>query len=298
MSAIIDFFKEHYFWILFFLISLIAILIYSKLDLSSKARLKKLFSGKVLVAIIFILGWILWAKEGQINEIKDAHRWMPIIGLALIAGYNFVGGLRYESQQLHCANGLHFSYAKPPIRVNGFLIFAGDSFCAGSFEWRYAKRIIVLREETVQFTDEGAVTIARPAPTNTWAYDLEAEVKERIENDKYLKGRNKIVYYGWFDDLEIIDYSIEKLAELEELDKDDSTVYAKLKKEFGVDNPKISKLYWLYRNQCKATNKQTEQYDATIEAVEKGVEHHKRVKDAYIEKQDKSQQLDTGGEEY
>lgn len=296
MAVIIDFIRQNLFWILFVLGVGILLYVFTKLEHSTKLSIKKFFSGKVLTATVIVVLWFIWYKRGGSMVVQNANFWMPMIALTLVAGYNFIGGLKYETQHIVCGNGFHGSYSKPPRNINGFLIFAIDSFNAGGLSWDYAGRILVLREETVEFCDEGAVSIARPTPCNTWAYDLEPEVKEFIENNKFLKGRSKQVFYGWFDNLEKVDFEFEKLGELEH--EKNKGMFAMLKKELGVDNPKVSKLFWLYKNQCKALNKQTEQYDATVEAVEKGVEHHKRIKDAYVEKQTKPNDMQTGHEEY
>jgi len=282
-----------YWWV--FLIILIGILlyIYSKLDAYTKIKLKKIFNKKTILIIVFFGGWYLWYKYGETMTIANANHWMPIFLLLVLAGYNYIGNLKYNTQQIVCVNGFHGCYSKPPRRKNGFLIFAIDSFNYGGLSWDYAGRVLVVREETVELCDEGAVCLA--SPTFASKYELDPEVEYFIDNDKFLKGGNKSVYYGWFDDLNRIDYDFEQL---EILKKEGSEIYGLLKKELGVDNPKVSTLYWVYRNVCKAVNKQTEYYDSTVEAVEKGVEHHKRVKDAYVERDDRTQQKMEGHEEY
>lgn len=295
MAVIIDFFKENIFWFLFAIVTTAIIFIYTRLDTSAKLSIKKFFSPKMTTAFIIAIIWLIWSRNGGVTTIKVANLWIPIISLVIMVGYNFIGGLRYESQQIICANGVHGSYSRPPYRVNGFFIYALDSFNAGGLSWDFAGRILVLREETVQFMDEGSVSISRPTVCNTWAYDLEPELKEFVENNKFLKGRNKPVFYGWFDDLEQIDWNFEHLNNLS---KDDGDAFELIKKEFSISNPKISTLFWSYKSLCKAINKQTEHYDATIESVEKGVEHNKRVKDAYIEKGGGVNEMQTGHEEY
>jgi len=294
---IMDFIRNNYLYMLIALAGGILIYAYIKADASTKRKIKKIFSGKVLFAVIFGGLWWIWYKTGDSVTISDANRWMPVILLVVVAGYNFFGLLRYQSQQIVCANGFHGSYSKPPRRINGFLIFAIDSFNAGGLSWDYAGRILVLREETTELCDEGAVSIARPTILNTGSYELDPEVSVFINNDRFFKGR-KDVYYGWFDDLETLDYTYEQLAKLDGLKGEDKQIYELLKKEFGVSNPKISTLYWLYKNQCKSVNKQTEQYDSTVEAVEKGVEHNKRVKDAYVGKADYPSKMEGHEENY
>ena len=183
MAMIIDFFKEHLFWIIFFIAGAFLFFIYSRLDQATKNTIKKFFSGKTLTFTILIIVWIIWHNTGDVMTIKNSTFFMPLLSLAIIAGINFIGGLRYETPQIICANGFHGSYSKPPARINGFLLFAIDSFNAGGLSWDYASRILVLREETVEFCDQGAISIAKPTPCNTWAYDLEPEIKEYIENN-------------------------------------------------------------------------------------------------------------------
>lgn len=298
MSLIIDFFREHLFWIIFILASVLLIYIYTILDSSTKLKIRRFFSGKTLVMMVFALVWFVWHNNTKIIELKESTFTMSVIGLLILVGYNFIGGLKYESQQIQCANGFHGSYSRPPKEIKGFLIYAIDSFNAGGLSWDYAGRILVLRKETVQFCDEGSVSCARPTPCNTKLFDLEPDVKEYIDNNKFLKGKNKQVFYGWFDDLEQIDFDYEYLSKLNKLDSEEADIFAKLKKEFSVENPKVSTLFWAYKNLCKATNKQTEWYDATVETTEKGVEHQKRVKDAYVEKGLRPNEMQTGGEEY
>jgi hypothetical protein len=279
MDSVINFVSEY--WYIFIVAGIIILLyFYSKASLYTKSRIKKVFSGKTLFVLVVIIIWYIWYRMGSIESVNVANRWMPILLLLFLAGYNYIGVLRYETQQVLCYN-FHGCYSKPPVLINGFLIFAIDSFNSGGISWDYAQRILVLREETTQLLDRGAISIARPKFCSI--YELPDDVKSVIENDKYLKSGKKQVYYGWFNDLEEEDWKLSDLKKLAEEKNDPKHIYNMLKKELEVDNPKVSTLYWLYRNECKARGKQTEQYDATVESVEKHVEHTKRVKDAYVD---------------
>jgi hypothetical protein len=297
MAIVIDFLKDNLFWIFFILIAIVLLFIYSKLSYSSKLKIKNILSGKALTIFLLLLVWVVWHNRGGMTTMKSSSFYMPMIFLFLGLVMNYVGGLKYQTQQIQCANGFHGSFSKPPARVNGFLIFAIDSFNAGGISYDFASRILVLREETTEFCDAGAISIARPRQCNTWSYDLEPEIKEFIENNKYLKGRNKPVFYGYFDDIKKVDYDFQQLKELDDQDKS-KEIFMKIKKEFGVENPKVSTLFWSYKNLCKALNKITEQFDSTIDNVEKGVEHGRRIRNSYVDSPPQTHDVKSGGEDY
>lgn len=279
-ESLADLMRE-FWWFFAILVGSILTWIYvKKFSPSTKAKLKEVFTKKRLFLMAYFGIWYLWYKSGGNTTIQNSTWWMPILGLIFLAGNNFIGQLRYETQQIVCANGFHGSYSEPPLNVNGFIIFAIDTFNCYGLSWNFAKRILILREETVALCDRGAVSIARP--DYIYDYELDPDVRNFISNDKFFKGRGKKIYYGWFNSLDRIDYKFEQLSKLEKSKKtEEGEVYELLKKEFGIKNPKISKLYWLYRNECKASNKQTEQYDATVIGIEKQAEHTRRIKTAY-----------------
>ena len=295
IDSFFNFFKDY--WYVF--VGLMAIFLFwfytKKVDITTKNSLKKVFSKKILIVISFIGVWYIWYKTGGSIDIAQANWWMPFIGLIILACANFVGVLRYQSQQIICANGFHGSYCDPPTCINGFLIFAIDSFNAGGLSWKYAGRILILREETTEFCDTGAISIAKP--DYSYDYELDPDVKNFINNDAHFKGKGKKMFYGWFDDISRIDYDLEQLNKLNKLEGEDKEIYDLLKVEFGVKNPKISKLYWLYKNECKASNKQTEQYDATIVGIDKFADHTRRIKDTYNIKDEQTTKPE-GHEEY
>ena len=240
------------------------------------------------------IGWWAWNKFGGMVEVSSANRWMPIIALLILAGSQWIGALRYQTQQIICPN-FHGSYSKHPINYKGFYIFAIDSFNAGGISWDFANRILVLREETVQFYPRGAVSIAQPK--QVLVQELGDEIELLIKDDKFLKKASREVYYGWFDDLNEVDYDFEQLKELAGKKENPNHIYNLLKEELDVDNPKVSTLLWLYRNENKARSKQTEQFDSTVENLEKGGEHTKAMKDIYSEKKDKTPKDYQGYEE-
>lgn len=294
MSGIIDFFYN-YWYILVAVVGISIIIIWVKADAYTRSKISKIFSGKTLVVIFFILGWFLWFKYGGRTELSNANRWMPVLGALILAGYNYIGLLRYETQQFVALN-FHGSFAKNPYHVNGFYVFPIGTFNSGGLSWDYAKEIVVVREETVELLNRGAVCLAELGFVSK--YELPEDVMAFIESNKFLQRAQNSVYYGWFDSIEREDYNFKQLKKLAEEKKDPNHIYNLLKKELGVDNPKVSTLYWLYRNQSKAVNKQTQYYDSTVESVEKGVEHHRRVRDAYVDKRDEQPEKTEGNEEY
>lgn len=283
-----------YWWIFTIIIVAILLFVWSRLDSYTKIKIKRIFSGRTLMVIAIVVGWYIWNKTGASHTIKYSDQWMPIIILLILCGANLVGTLRYYTQQFLSPN-FQGSYSKPPYRLNGYLIYAIDSFDAGGLSWPYATRIAIVREEPTELLDAGSISIAKF--TQVSKYELPEEIFQFISNHKYFKKATSRVFYGWFDDIERVDWEFQKLKDLAEKKNDPKHIYSLLKKELAVDNPKVSTLYWLYRNQSKGLNKQTESYDSVVESVEKGVEHHKRVKDAYIDKRDRPPQRAEGYEE-
>ena len=281
--AIMDILSK-YWWVLAILVLGLIIWGWSQLNVYTRIKLRKFFSGKTLILFLVVIGWWSWYKFGDMMEIKTANLWMPIIILLFLVGLNFIGKLRYDTRNQFKSPNFHGSYSVAPYRLNGYLIFAIDSFNAGGFSWDYASRIIVIREETCELFDFGAVSIARTGQVSK--YELPEEILQFINSNKFLKKATEQVYYGWFDDLNQVDWDFKQLNNLEETKKEKG-IYTLLKKELEVDNPKVSTLFWNFRNQSKSLNKQTEWYDATVESTEKGVEHQKRVKDAYVDKPEK-----------
>jgi len=284
-----------YWWVIVLIAGLILFYIYNRLDAYTKKQISKVLNKRNIFIVGFILIWYFWNKYGEFVTISKANEWMPILALIVVAGTQFVEGLRNQTQQFITPN-FHGSFAKPPKYVNGFYIFAIDSFNAGGISWDFAKRIAVVREETVELFVEGALSIANMGVVSK--YELDDDVRQFIENNKFFKGASQEVYYGWFDSLEKVDWEFQKLKQLAGAKEYEGKphIYNLLKQELGVKNPKVTTLFWLYKNQCKATSKQTEQFDATVETVEKGVEHAKRVREGYVD--EKKQKTVEGGEEY
>lgn len=283
-----------YWWIIVILIGIVLFYIYSKLDAYTQKQMKKVLSKRNLIIIGFVAGWYFWNRYGSSATISNANRWMPILLFMFLSAYNYIGQLQYDTQQLVTPN-FHGCYSKPPKYINGFYIFAIDSFNAGGISWDFAKRIAIIREETVELFLEGGLSIAQMGFVSK--YDLDDDCRKFIETNKFFKNAQNEIYYGWFDSIEEVDYDFKQLKKLAEEKNNPQHIYNLLKKELGVSNPTIKTLFWMYKNQCKATSKQTEQYDATVEAIEKGVEHSKRVKDAYVDKQESPQKIE-GHEEY
>ncbi len=282
-----------YWWFFLIVAGLLLFWMYSRLSPYTKLTIRKMFSGKILVAMSFFGLWYFWHKYGSITSVSDANRWMPVIFFSIMMGYYYLGKLRYETQQIVTPN-FHGSFSKPPFKVNGFYIFLIDTFNAGGLSWDYADRLLILREETCELLPFGAVSIANVS--FSMQHEINEDVWAFINSNKFCKNGTKNVYYGWFDDIERVDWEFEQLKRLEE-EKSGKRLYNMVKKELGVDNPKVSTLLWLYRNQSKAVNKQTTFYDATIDSVEKGVEHQKRTRDAYLPDRGNQQQTKSEGYE-
>ena len=275
--ALVDLWTN-YWWIILIIAGLLLLWIYSRLDSYTKLSIRKILSGKTLMIICFIGGWYFWNKYGSSGMVSDANRWVPVIFFAFMMGFYYLGKLRYETNQIVTPN-FHGSFSKPPFKVNGFYIFLIDTFNAGGLSWDYADRLLILREETCELFPNGAVSIA--SVSFSMQHEINEDVWAFITSNKFTKSAIKEIYYGWFDDIERVDWDFEKLKQLEEEKQDPKNLYNMVKKELGVDNPKVSTLLWLYRNQSKAVNKQTTFYDATIDSVEKGVEHGKRIRESY-----------------
>ena len=283
MGVLTDLASEYWYLLVAIIIFIIGYIWVKKVDYYTKRQIRETLSGKTLFIVVFIITWVLWHRYGDMITMKQSSFWMPVIflGVGLIASY--MGLLKYETRQVLCRN-YHGSFNPDPLRVNGFLIFSIGSFNAGGLSMNRANEILVIREETGEIFDKGFVSIARVSPTSR--YDLDPDVKHVIENTSYLKPAKNKVFYGWFDDIDKIDWTEQQLEKFAE-NKESDVVFNFLKKEIGVDNPSIKEMFRLYRNTNKGYNKQSEVLDSTVETVEKGVEHHKRIKDAYVQGEDK-----------
>lgn|SRR3990167_2238721 len=283
-----------YWYVLAILGLLVIWWIWGRMSFYTKKTIKEFLTPTRIFLFAFILVWYFWAKYGSVEEFANANFYMPMLGLLYFVGVNLIGKLRYQTQQVICSN-FHGSFSKPPLRVNGFLIFAIDSFNAGGLAWDDAKRVLVLREETCELFERGAVSIARVAPV--LIYDLDPDVKLEIERNKNLKRAKNEVYYGWFDDINEVDWTPEELEQFEREKINTNEIYNFLKKELGVQNPSIKEMYRILKNVSKSYNRLAEEFDNAIVGIEKGVEHHKRVRDAYIDKPEKNQGMQGGFEE-
>jgi len=282
---------SQYWWIFLILGIIILFFIWGKLDNYTRIKLAKIFNKKVILILVFAGVWYYWHKTGGSVTIQVSTFWMPIFFLFWIVGYNFIGRLQYKSQQLITPN-FHGSYAYVRY-IEGYYVFAIDGFTSDILNWNWASRLVILREETVQFFDQGAVSIARVGQVSE--HSVDPEINSAIETDNYFKTGKKQIFYGWFDDVELIDWKFSKLKDLEKSKLRPDNPIELLKKELKIDNPKVSKLLWLYKNQNKAVNVQTEHFDSTIESGEKYYEHDKRMKGKYEEK---SQTPSSKEEEY
>ncbi len=274
-----------YWYVLAIIVAILFFIWHSKASSYQRAQFKKIFSGKTLGYLLFFFLWWLWYHYGGRTELATANRWMPIFLALVLAGLNFIGRMRYETPNQLKTPNFHGSYCHNPYLVNGYLIFALDSYNAFGISWPYAKRIAIVRQETCELLDKGAVSIANMGFVSK--YDLPEEVQGFIESNKHFSRALNSCYYGWFDDINKVDYDFQKLKAKEKKinearkDRGEKGVYTLLKEEFKVSNPSVETLFWAYKNQSKGSGKQTEVLNATVQAVEVGVEHHKRVKIAF-----------------
>jgi hypothetical protein len=284
-----------YWYVVAILIFVILIWIYMKQDSYTRSKIKRFFSGPVLGIMFLVLVWIIIAKFGPTVNTKLAHIMMPpliLVGVCLIV---FLGTLRYWSPQFITPN-FHGSYSSAwPREVNGFLIYGIDSFNAGGLCIDTAKRVAVVRKETCEMFLKGSLSIANMSKVHL--YSLPDEVVEEIQKNNHLKDAKEI-YYGWFDDLKEVDWTFNQLRRLSDEKSSIRTLYNMLKKELKVNNPKVSTLFFNYMNQSKTLNKLREYYHMTIDNTDTGVEHMKRIRDAYTQPtNNQPNQMSQGSEE-
>jgi len=245
-----------------------------------KFKVQKIFTSPAFYIILFIIIWIFWATRRNIVEVNQANFWMPVLGLFILFVYSTYGMLQYKTNQVITPN-FHGSYSKVWEDPEAGLVILNIGAVNYGVNLPVAWKILVVRKETFELLQDSAISIARVAPVSI--YDLPPSTKKLIESNLWLKPAKRHIYYGWFDDINQIDWDFDNWESLKKYEewKESPKLYNLIKKELDVDNPKISTLYWQFKNLAKAANKQTEYYDATVEAVEKGVEHAQRVRMAY-----------------
>lgn len=285
---------SQYWWIFLIFGIVIIFLIWRKLDTHTQMQLAKIFNKKVLLVLAFAGIWYYWHQTGGTATIHVSTFWMPVFFLLFLVGSNYIGKLRYKSQQLIAPN-FHGSYSYVQY-INGYYVFAIDGFISDVFNWNWASRLVILREETVQFFDQGAVSIARVG--QVIVSDIDEPLKSAIDDDPYFKTGRKAVFYGWFDDLKLLDWKFSQLKSLQESKSNKENPFNLLKKELDIDNPKVSTLFWLYKNQNRAVNNQTEWFKSTIDTSERGQEHRERMRKQYAPLKDETQKSEGSEGDY
>jgi len=250
--------------------------IWKSLDAYTKRRVINLFSGVKLFVILIVIIWVFWHRYGRTISVKQSDPLMLFVILIFSIIYLGLYNVRYHSKQVLTPT-LHGSYFQRHEK-NGFYIFGVGSLSYG-VQLELPQELLILRKETVaDMREGGSISIARPFPVSI--YDLPRSVREYILGVPALKRASNRISYGWFDDINQVEWTKEQLATLAE-DHDDKIIYNFLKKQLGVQNPTIKLLFQMWLDSCKEANKTGEVLDSVVEVVEKGVEHDRRVKERY-----------------
>lgn len=273
-------------WIYFLIGGIIIFIIWIKLPFDAKIVIKKLFKNPITYLFLFGIAWYIWGRYGKTMTIRTANYWMPFLLLIIFLIMNTFGNMRYHTRQIITPN-FHGSFTKAK-NVNGFIIFNIGSFDAFGISIPMANKILILREETTIIVEEGAISISRISPVTI--YELDSDVKTFIEKTSYLKNSKNNIFYGWFDDINKVDWDEHELMKMENNKKDFPLDL--LKKEFNVENPSVNELYRLYRNINKAYNRQGEILGSVIDDTEEGIEHFRRRKRAYEDRQEKIEKVE------
>ena len=286
-----------YWYILVLVFVIILLVIYSKQDDKTKHKINRVVFAPLTMGFFFlIILWIVMAKFGPIfTSVKLSTILIPPLLFAILWGYTWIQTLKYKTPQFVCPNA-HGSYSSRwPIKKDGFLIFGIDSIDAEGVKLSDAQRIFIVREETAEQFLEGAVSIANLS--KTMIDGLPHEVKEEILNNKFLREAKEEIYYGWFDDINHVDWSFNQLRQLADEKSNIKVVFNMLKKEFKTNNPKISTLLSAYINKCKDYNKLKEFFNSNIEGTDTALEHYKRGAELFKPSSSYSQPMDRPREE-
>ncbi len=292
--ALREWLAQNYLYIFLILGALLCLWIYSKQDIYTRTKIKKICNKKNLLIVGFVVGWLLWSHYGGSEVVKNSSRWMPVVFLMYLLSTQFFEALRYHSQQFISPN-FHGSFARPPFEINGYYIFAIDSFNASGLAWDYAKRIVVVRKETCSLFLHGALSLSKLDLVDK--DDLEKPIRVFIENNKFFKTGQENIYFGFFDDIEQVNWKFKQLKKLAELNKDPENIYNMLKKVLKVENPDIKTLMDAYQGQCKVSNTVAKQFGTATKVIEDGGEHNKVMREIYTEKP-KPKEIPEGSEEY
>ncbi len=328
--GITDYINEHRVLFIFILISLLSVIFYfafwKRADSYTKRNFKKFFSGTKLTLVIFFSSFFLlrWAYPNATTKIHLTTFWFPMIGAVCLIIVLEISQLRYQTRQIIAPN-FHGCFATYD-EINGFIIFPiGSVIIFDIILW--TNKVLVARKETVSNLGElgGAVTIARVSPISE--YELDDDVKRFIEKTKHYPSKNLSgkLFYGFFDDIQELDWTeeqlklleqeatletkeqkqelyeklekndlIERLIDLKEILKKETNLYLMLKKELNIDNPSIIDLYKMYKNACMSKSKLKEEFHSTVEVSEEGAEHRKIMESAYKQEPEKTEVYEEG----
>jgi hypothetical protein len=197
---------------------------------------------------------------------RKANTYLIFCILFFLIYQNFMGNARYHTHQIVCRNGFHGSVAEPPILTkDGFAIFNVGSILWG-VHYPFGEKTLILRRETYNINGIGNyVSIARPSRTSL--NKLPPDEKETILNISSMNKQN--IFYGWFDDLEKIDFPKELIEKLKQM-KNKGEFFEKI---FDIENPRVDILLRSFMNICAGYNTLQEQHDKATSSIEGFDEH-------------------------
>lgn len=229
----------------------------------------------LVIAYLLLYNYLGFFNPGATSEGGDwlsrkANTYLIFGILAFLFYQNFWGNLRYHTPQITCRNGFHGSVAVPPILTkDGFVIFNIGTILWG-IQIPWGDRTLVLRRETYSINgQENYLSIARP--TRIGINKLTPSTREEIKSSWLLNKDN--VYYGYFDDIQKIDFSAEQVQKLKAM-KNREEFFGQL---FDVDNPKVEVLLRAHTNLCSDYNLLQDYLDQATGSKEEWEEHLKRV---------------------
>ena len=283
-------FNYWYIWLIL-VTALLVWLWFFKLDYHTKKAIGSLFNRKNLLILVFaVLYYIWWQFGGTYNNLKIAHMWMPKFALILMIGNLVFYLFKYKSQMIITPN-MSGCFAMNPIRKDGFVVFGVDAINILGDIGTYPERLFVMREETIERFERGAVSIARLSPIDIM--QLPPSICSDILNNKYYGNKKAIqnVFYGWFDNIKNIDWSEEDLKKLSNFKNIDEE-FGLLKTYLGIKNPSVSEIMRILLNVSAGYNKHNQVFMNVIKDTEEGAEHFRRIKQAITDKKEPQENVE------
>jgi hypothetical protein len=291
--GIVEFFKSIPLWVYILVIGTVVIYVWYKLPYMLKLQVKKIFSSKIFIPIIFAFAWWYWYSRENIISMNQSNWWMPVIALGILVIINAMGNLRYHSKQIVTPN-FHGSFTKV-LWVNGFVILNIGGFDAFGVSIPMAQEILVVREETFEQMENGALSVARVSPVEV--QELDFEVQKVINRHIFLRNKKNNVWYGWYDDINRVDFEDYQLERYEQL-KNGKELYDMLKQEYSLRLPSPLEIWRMLRDLRKSYSVSQEEMMNIIKTRDDGAEYYKRQKDIYKEKPEPRERMEGGYEEY